>query len=68
VLLRSGAAEGVVDAVVRVSDERPIKYSLTLDNTGTPQTGTYRVGLGYQHANLFKPRPRAVDAVRDRAE
>lgn len=53
VLLRGGAEEGVVDAVVRVSDERPIKYSLTLDNTGTSQTGAYRVGLGYQHANLF---------------
>lgn len=53
VLLRSGAEEGVVDAVVRVSDERPMKYSLTLDNTGTSQTGVYRVGLGYQHANLF---------------
>ena len=53
VLLRSGAEEGVVDAVVRVSDARPIKYSLTLDNTGTSQTGAFRVGLGYQHANLF---------------
>ena len=53
VLLRSGAEEGVVDALVRVSDERPIKYSLTLDNTGTPQTGMYRVGVGYQHANLW---------------
>ena len=53
VLLRSGAEEGVVDAVVRVSDERPNKYSLTLDNTGTSQTGAFRVGVGYQHANLF---------------
>ncbi|OGA71380.1 MAG: hypothetical protein A3G81_29160 [Betaproteobacteria bacterium RIFCSPLOWO2_12_FULL_65_14] len=53
VLLRSSAEEGVVDAVVRVSDERPLKYSLTLDNTGTSQTGAFRVGLGYQRANLF---------------
>jgi len=53
VLLRSGAEEGLVDAVVRVSDARPIKYSLTLDNTGTSQTGAFRVGFGYQHANLF---------------
>jgi len=53
VLLRSGTEEGVVDAVVRVSDERPIKYSLTLDNTGTSQTGMYRVGYGFQHANLW---------------
>lgn len=53
VLLRSGAEEGLVDAVVRVSDERPEKYSATLDNTGTNQTGIYRVGFGYQHANMF---------------
>ncbi len=53
VLLRGGAEEGVVDAVVRVSDERPTKYSMTFDNTGTPQTGIYRVGFGFQHANLW---------------
>ncbi|OGA45603.1 MAG: hypothetical protein A3G25_04355 [Betaproteobacteria bacterium RIFCSPLOWO2_12_FULL_63_13] len=53
VLLRSGAEEGLVDAVVRVSDEEPKKFSLTLDNTGTSQTGTIRVGLGFQDANMF---------------
>ena len=53
VLLRSGTGEGVVDAVVRVSDAPPLKYSLTLDNTGTSQTGAFRVGVGYQNANLF---------------
>lgn len=53
VLLRSGAEEGLVDAVVRVSDEAPMKYSMTLDNSGTAQTGAFRVGFGFQHANLF---------------
>lgn len=53
VLLRSGAEEGQVDAVVRVSDERPNKLSLTLDNTGTQQTGLFRLGLGYQNANMW---------------
>jgi hemolysin activation/secretion protein len=53
VLLRGGAEEGLVDAVVRVSDERPTKYSITFDNTGTPQTGIYRVGFGFQHANVL---------------
>jgi hemolysin activation/secretion protein len=53
VLLRSGAEEGQVDAVVRVSDERPNKLSMTLDNTGTQQTGLFRVGVGYQHSNLW---------------
>ncbi len=53
VLLRSSTEEGQVDAVVRVADERPNKLSLTLDNTGTQQTGTFRLGLGYQNANMF---------------
>ena len=53
VLLRSAAEEGQVDAVVRIADERPNKISLTLDNTGTQQTGLFRVGFGYQHANLW---------------
>ena len=53
VLLRSGVEEGQVDAVVRVADERPNKLSLTLDNTGTQQTGLFRVGIGYQNSNLW---------------
>lgn len=53
VLLRSGAEEGQVDAVVRVADERPNKLSLTLDNTGTQQTGVFRLGFGYQNANVW---------------
>ena len=53
VLLRGGSEEGQVDAVVRVTDERPTKYSLTMDNTGTQQTGLYRIGFGFQHSNLW---------------
>ena len=53
VLLRSGAEEGQVDAVVRVADERPNKLSVTLDNTGTQQTGIFRLGVGYQNSNLW---------------
>ncbi len=53
VLLRGGSEEGQVDAVVRVTDERPTKYSVTMDNTGTQQTGLYRLGFGFQHANLW---------------
>jgi hemolysin activation/secretion protein len=51
VLLRSGQEEATVDAVLRVVDEKPLKFSVTLDNTGNPQTGNLRVGLGLQHAN-----------------
>jgi hemolysin activation/secretion protein len=52
-LLRGGAEEGTVDAVIRITDEKPVKYSLTLDNTGTAETGTFRLGFGFQHANLW---------------
>lgn len=53
VLLRSGAKEGEVDVNVKVSDEKPWRGFLTLDNTGTGETGYYRAGIGFQHTNLF---------------
>lgn len=52
-LLRGGDKEGEVDAVIKVTDEKPWKLSGTFDNTGSPQTGNYRLGLGFLHANLF---------------
>lgn len=51
VLLRSGQEEATVDAVLRVVDEDTTKYSTTVDNTGTNQTGRLRVGFGYQNGN-----------------
>jgi hemolysin activation/secretion protein len=54
VTLRTGAAEGEVDAVVRVADQNPQRFLLSLDNTGTPETGDWRVGVGYQYANLWR--------------
>ena len=53
VLLRSGAAENLVDVNVRVADDRPWQLVATLDNTGTSDTGLLRLGVGYQHTNLF---------------
>ena len=53
VVLKEGASEGDVVAQVRVDDQRPWRFSLGLDNTGTPDSGEYRVGVGFQHANLF---------------
>jgi len=53
VALRPGEKQGVVDAAVDVIDVRPLKAFLTFDNTGNPQTGDYRLGVGVQHANLF---------------
>ncbi|MDX1374766.1 MAG: ShlB/FhaC/HecB family hemolysin secretion/activation protein [Burkholderiales bacterium] len=52
VLLRSGEREGSVDAVVRVVDEDWQKWSITLDSTGTPETGRLRLGLGMQNSNF----------------
>jgi hemolysin activation/secretion protein len=53
VVLKPGGREDEVDAEVRVVDQRPYRFSLSLDNTGTPDTGDYRIGMGVQHANLF---------------
>jgi hemolysin activation/secretion protein len=53
VVLKPGGREDEVDAEVRVSDQRPYRFSLSLDNTGTPQTSNYRIGAGFQYANLF---------------
>ena len=53
VVLRPGEKQGVVDAAIDVIDVRPLKAFLTFDNTGNPQTGDFRLGVGVQHANLF---------------
>ncbi len=45
--------ETVVDATVKVIDEKPWKAFLTLDNTGNRETLHGRIGLGFQHYNLF---------------
>jgi len=53
VLLRSGQQEATVDAVVRVVDEKFQRGSITLDSSGTQETGKFRVGFGYQQGNMF---------------
>ena len=53
VRLEAAPEAGQVDAVVRVADEDPQGGVVFLDNTGTPQTGNMRLGIGYRHANLF---------------
>lgn len=50
--LSPGGAIGEIKARIDVSDERPQRYSTSFDNTGTTQTGIWRWGLGYQHANV----------------
>lgn len=53
VLLRAAEQEGEVNATVRVQDERPWRAAVSFDNTGTPTSGNYRLGLAFQHSNLF---------------
>ena len=53
VLLRPAANEGEIDATVRVQDEKFWRAAVSFDNTGSPATGKHRLGLAYQHANLF---------------
>jgi hemolysin activation/secretion protein len=53
VVLRAGASEDQVDVNVKVTDERPWRVFLTLDNTGTGETGYFRSGVGVQHTNMF---------------
>ncbi|GAB1392085.1 hypothetical protein MASR1M60_02480 [Rhodocyclaceae bacterium] len=51
--LKPGATEEEVIADVVVTDERPWKVGLTLENTGNTQTGRNRLGVSLQHANLW---------------
>jgi hypothetical protein len=53
VSLADGAAPGTIDAKVSVTDNNPLRVIATLDNTGTPASGTWRTGIALQHANLF---------------
>jgi len=53
VLLRSAGRDDQLDVNVKVTDEKPWRAFVTLDNTGTADTGYWRLGIGYQHSNLF---------------
>jgi hemolysin activation/secretion protein len=50
--LRPGATEEQVDVVAKITDEKPLRYFFTLDNTGTGETGYFRSGFGFQHSNI----------------
>lgn len=40
-------------AILQVKDQKPWRFTLSGDNTGSDATGSYRTGLGFQHFNLF---------------
>lgn len=45
--------DDAIVAEVRVEESSPLKLSLTLDNSGTPETGRARAGIVVHHANAF---------------
>jgi len=53
VVLKAGKEEGDVDANIIVTDGKPSTWGMTMDNTGTAETGRSRLGISYRHANLF---------------
>lgn len=53
VTLQAGDTPQTVDAKVTVVDEKPWRAFASVDNTGTTETGTTRLSIGFQHANLF---------------
>jgi hemolysin activation/secretion protein len=53
VVLRSGEKEGELEALLRVADQPQRRFGVSLDNTGNRQTGDWRLGASFQHANLF---------------
>lgn len=53
VVLKPVPDEAAVDAVVEVDDQDPLRVFATADNTGTEQTGRWRLGMGVQYGNLF---------------
>jgi hemolysin activation/secretion protein len=53
VTLSAGEEEGKVDARVDVAEQNPQRFYVTLDNTGTHDSGKDKIGVAYQHANLF---------------
>lgn len=42
-----------VDANVKLIADDPQRWLVLMDNTGSAATGAYRLGVVYQHANLF---------------
>lgn len=51
-LMKTGEQEGEVDATLKVADAKTQKAFVSLDNTGSKESGDYRLGVGYQHANV----------------
>lgn len=53
VQLKGTEVEGDVEATLGVTESKPWRAVLSADNTGTRETGHFRIGAGYQYSNLF---------------
>lgn len=51
--VQPGSQLGQINTRVDVSEDRISKFMTTLDNTGSAATGYAKLGIGYQHANLW---------------
>lgn len=51
--LQAGEQPGEIIAKVNVQDRDPGRVTMSLDNGGSPTLGTRRMGLAYQHGNVF---------------
>lgn len=49
----SGDEQSGILAKVQVQESEPFRVGLTLDNTGTPDSGRSRMGASFQHHNLW---------------
>lgn len=52
-VMHMGERDGTVDLDLKVDDTPPGRFFVNADNTGNARTGKTRLGLSYQHANLF---------------
>jgi hemolysin activation/secretion protein len=53
VVLRASEREDHLEATIRVADVDPKRYSVSLDNTGNVETQRERLGVAFQHSNMF---------------
>lgn len=53
VTFKRSANDRDMDANVKLVAEDPQRWLVLLDNTGSPSTGLYRLGVVYQHGNVF---------------
>jgi len=51
--LQDAGQTDAVDAVIGVTEDKPWRVGLNADNTGSAETGRTRLGVLYQHANLW---------------